>query len=256
MERPSLPDESMMRRLWRATPSNQEGYHRAYSTESPEGDLLEVDFNFGRRMARISLKVAQENGREYVAVIKSGTIIQEREVAGKRSLDLTSRIGKFDRYFAHFPEASVLETIGGAYGLPTQPEAPEAGQKGSPEERGIYRIYPFERQFRPIRALKRHLRKKREREQNRGPIASFINRLPGDCFDLAIGALLYYAFLQNWLNLTELAGYLGVLAVTSGAVDWLWRQRDPMLLKVTGLLGASAYAVYIQVQYRMWAIWL
>ena len=250
----ALPDTPNLQQLWKSRPSQHEGFARNYYTDTVEGDLLEVDFNYGRRMTRVSLRVAQENGREYVALFKGGTILQEREVAGKRSVDLTSRLGPLSNYFQFFPDESVLQSIGGNYGLPTQPVLPALrGQKRQLD------VLPINTRFSIRRWIRDYFRRKRDASRELLEQPWYIRasqRAPAELTDLGLGLALYYAYLQNALNLTELAGYLGALGLFSGALDWVWRQRDPFLPKVAGLLAASAAAVYIQVQYRMWGVYL
>lgn len=246
-----------LQQLWKSRASQHEGFARCYYTETVEGDQLEVDFNYGRRMTRISLRVAAEHGREYIALFKGGTILQEREVAGKRSLDLTSRLAPLGNYFQFFPDESVLQSIGGNYGLPVQPVFP-AGPN-SPARRAGRNVLPITSRFSVWRWIKQYFRRKREaaRELQYQPwyIRAF-ERAPAELTDVSLGLLLYYGYMQGLLNLTELAGYLGALGLFSGALDWVWRQRDPFLPKVAALLVASAATVYVQVQYRMWAIFL
>ncbi|MCR9145381.1 MAG: hypothetical protein NXI24_24295 [bacterium] len=250
----ALPDTPNLQQLWKSRPSQHEGFARNYYTETVQGDQLEVDFNYGRRMTRISLRVAAENGREYVALFKSGTILQEREVAGKRSVDLTSRLGPLANYFQFLPDETALQSIGGNYGLPTQPVLPAMRGSGRQSD-----VLPINSRFSVRGWIREYFRRKREAslelEEQPWYIRAF-QRAPAELTDIGLGLILYYAYLQNALNLTELAGYLGALGLFSGAMDWVWRQRDPFLPKVAGLLTASAFAVYLQLQYRMWGIFL
>jgi hypothetical protein len=249
----ALPDTLNLQQLWKCKTSAQEGFARTYYTETIQGDHLEVDFNYGRRMARVSLRVAAENGREYVALFKSGTILQEREVAGKRSLDLTSRMAPLSAYFQCLGDESLLESIGGHYGLPTSPALPSRGA-------GPRREYlPITTRFSVTRWIRDYFRRKRDqaaRLRYRPWYERAFQRAPSELTDLSLGLCLYYGYMQSALNLTELAGYLGALGLFSGALDWVWRQRDPFLPKVAGLLASSAAAVYVQVQHRMWGIFL
>ncbi len=251
----SLPDSGQLHNLWKTRQSQQEGFTRTYYTETPEGDELEVDFSFARRMVRICLRSASENGREYVSLIKGGTILQEREVAGKRSVDLTSRLSRFAQYFAFLPEAPVLEAIGGCYGLPEEPLFPAGRDRGG---RGSD-VLPITTRFSLLELIREYLAKKRDRarKERYAPWYSrLLRRMPAELTDLSVGLWLYWAYLQNMFGVTELAGYLGALGVFAGATDWLWRQRDPFLPKVMILMCASAVTVYWQIQYRMWGVFL
>ncbi|MCB1324229.1 MAG: hypothetical protein KDK35_03335 [Leptospiraceae bacterium] len=245
-------EEARLRSLWKANPSAQEGYTRNYSTETADGDIISVDFNFARQMVRIALSVAREHHRQYIAVIKSGTVLQERELAGKRSLDLTSRIAPVAGYFRFLPDEMLLRSIGGNYGVPLLPDLP-----GSSYAREHLPIHPLRQKFQPLRSLRRYLTRKRERAlRPRGPVRRFFRRLPAEIWDLTLGGLLCLAYTWGGLNLTELAGYLGVAGLVCGAWDWVWRQRDPFMPKVLAFMAASGFAVYMQVQHRMWAIFL
>jgi hypothetical protein len=246
----TLPDERELRGLWRARPSTIDGYQRCYYSETQHGDRIEIDFNYARQMARILVALESDRGREYISVIKSGTIIQERELASKRSLDLTSRMAVFAKAFAALPDANVLRVIGGNYGLPILPHLPDLRGDQWRELRPLTHVW------RPLQYVRRRLKARREREAGRSFWQSLVHRLPAELGDLALGGALVWAYLNQWLNLTELAGYAGALGVFSGALDWVWRQRDPFLPKVLALMGVSAFAVYTQVQYRMWAIFL
>lgn len=249
-----LPDSIQLHNLWKTRQSQQEGFTRTYYTETPEGDELEVDFSFGRRMVRICLRSAAEHGREYVALIKGGTILQEREVAGKRSVDLTSRLSRFAQYFAFLPEATVLEAIGGSYGLPAEPLFPAGPGRGGRSD-----VLPITTRFSVMELIREYLAKKRDRARRErfSPWYSrLVRRMPAELVDLSLGLWVYWAYLQNMFGVTELAGYMGALAVFTGAYDWLWRQRDPFLPKVAVLLCASAMTVYWQIQYRMWGVFL
>lgn len=246
----SLPDERELRGLWRARPSTIDGYQRCYYSETPQGDRIEIDFNYARQMARILVALESDRGREYISVIKSGTIIQERELASKRSLDLTSRMAVFAKAFAGLPDANVLRVIGGNYGLPILPLLPDLRGDRWRE------LKPLTRVWSPVRFIQARLKARRERESRRTFWESLLHRLPAEFGDLALGGALVWAYLNQWLDLTELAGYAGALGVFSGALDWVWRQRDPFIPKVAALMAVSAFAVYTQVQYRMWAIFL
>ena len=249
----SLPEQQDLH-LWRVRPSEQEGFSRNYFTETVEGDEINVDYNFTRAMVRISVRVAAESGREYVSVIKSGTILQEREIAGRRSLDLTSRMAPYYAYFQRLNDDVLLRTIGGNYGLPTVPLMP-----GSLRHKSRPPLLPIHSRFSLRAWIRKHLERKRTRELRRHEmpwLLRVLGRLPAELRDISLGIGLYWAYTHSWLNLTELAGYLGVLGLMVGAWDWVWRQRDPFLPKVMLFMAAAGFAVFQQVQYRMWAIFL
>lgn len=238
---------------WRVSPSRIAGYYRNYYAITPEGDEISVDFNFPRQMVRISLKREEERGREYVAVIKSGTILQEKDLAGRRALDLTSRIYPLRKYFALLHDATLLKAIGGIYNIPTQPlHLVQNDGRYSYADR-----FPMVRDQNLLQWIRDHLARKRELENREAPAyIRLIRRLPDELLDISLGMLLIIAYLQNYLSLTELAGFAGFWGIFSGAMDWVWRQRDPFLPKVVLMLAVSGGAVYYQIQNRIWGIFL
>ena len=236
--------------MWKVKPSEQEGYYRTYYMDTPEGDHLEVDFNNVRNMVRISLKPEREAGREYVAIIKSGTIIRERDVTSARPMDLTSRILPLIEKFGFIREDQVLRAIGGNYGIPLSPTAINLPR--------IYRETSLDpRNLRLLDKLRNYIDEKRKEEAKPRTLAQrFFRRLPAEFIDLSLGFMLFGAYYWQYLNLTELAGFVGFLGIMSGAVDWIWRQRDPFLPKVLSLLALSFGAVCYQMQYRLWGLFL
>ena len=236
--------------LWKVQPSKREGYYRSYSMATPEGDHLEVDYNHGRSMVHILLTVEEEHGRQYVAVIKSGTILRERDATSSRPADLSRRMQHFVHLFGFLRDEGLLRAIGGTYGIPMAPTLTDAPRFLS---RSLPSLRPpgFWVQLRRLLAKRRAQERLPRRWHERA-----LRRLPAEVGDGCVGGLLVGGAFLGWLNLTELAGYLGFWAVLSGALDWLIRGRDPFLPKVVALLVVSAGTVYVQVQYRMWSIFL
>lgn len=240
--------EILYRNVWKARQSQIDGYSRQYYTTTPVGDSLEIDYNYGRSMARITVGLASEHGRVYTAVIKSGTVLKEYELATRRPLDLTSRISLFRSYFLHLPDESLLSVIGGNYGIPSRPMA-------IPRRR--YRILPQRPGLHPIRRIQKYFERKRRIENEPAPLhVKFLRRLPAEIMDFGTGGLIFLAYLQHSINLGQFAGLIGFLGVFSGAIDWVIRQRSPFIPRIALLLGASGYAVFMQMQYRVWSIFL
>ncbi|MBI3394501.1 MAG: hypothetical protein HY042_01560 [Spirochaetia bacterium] len=238
--------ESRLSRLgWRASRSGIEGYHRSYEMETPEGDEIKVDFNSRREMVRLQVSIAREFGRQYVAVIKSGTILQEKDFTSRRSVDLSSRLIPLRRYFEFLPDSGALRAMGGSYGYPTT-VSDTPGRRFSMSPQFLAR-----RSQSGMRRLLRLLRGHREAtlgERIRERIVSEgILVLPA----LAIAA----AYQSHVIGLAECAGLLGFLGVMTGALEWIIG-RDPFLPRVALLLMASGAAVYTEIQYRMFSIFL
>ncbi len=254
-----IMDENQLRYMWKVKPSDLEGYIRCYYMVTPEGDELQLDYNFSRQMARVSIKLEAENGREYFAVIKSGTILQERDVASRRPADLTSKLRDSRGYFKYLNDDMVLKTIGGNYDLPDTSVFHHENDRPRRLEDFYGRGYPYASLKKPgfRERIRQILEKRRENEIRARTFGQkVLRRLPAETLDISLGALLIGAYLQHLLSLTELAGFMGALGIFSGAWDWVWRQRSPFLPKVLLMLATSMGAVYFQIQNRVWGIFL
>lgn len=241
--------------MWKVRPSEVDGYIRNYSMVTPEGDEINVDFNFSREMVRVSVKLDTENGREYFAVIKSGTILQERDVSARRPVDLTAKVREAKKYFKYLPDDTILRAIGGNYELPTTNVFEEYRSSTKQGHPGYYPYTTEKRGF--LKRIRDYLEYRREEERKPRPLwIKILRRFPDELFDLSLAGVLTIAYMGHYLNLTEFAGFIGALGIFSGAWDWLWRQRNPFLPRVILLLAVSAIAVYYQIQYRVWGIFL
>ncbi len=239
--------ESTLGKYWEAGSSKIEGYHRFYELETDQGDQIRVDFNMRRSMVRLAVTVAREKHRQYISVIKSGTILQEKDFLSRRSLDLHSKISPLRRYFDFLPDGNILRAMGGAYGLPTQTTA-----------------HP--RLAHPILTARRALRAKGARfgrflDAVRGRRAqSFGERVKERIaselfFSLPVlgAAAGYYV---HAFNLAGLALVLGILGLFSGAFEWLVLRKDPFLPRVTALVLAAGAVLHTEIQYRIYGLFL
>ncbi len=241
---------------WKVGSSKIEGYYKNYSITTDAGDQIEVDFNYSRSLARILLRLDAENGREYIAVIKSGTIIQERELSSRRAVNMSFRMEPQLPYFRILQDEALLRTLGGVYGIPVQPERKAGGE--APSYYGPNGNFEIpSRTLALFTRIREHLKKKKEQEANLETWwERFMFRLPDEALDLGLGAILILAYLQGYLNHTYFIGFIGFWGIFSGAFDWLWRQRSPFLPKVAALLALSGLGVWQQVQYRIWSIFI
>lgn len=227
---------------WRVKTSAREGFHRTYFTTTPDGDEILIDFNNTRAMARIQLTVAREGGRQYFCVIKSGTILQERDMTVGRPLDISSRIFPFRFLIGSIPDDMLRKAIAGNYGIPVSvPRSKRA--------RLIIRKKPSR--------VKRLLALKRQRERRPGTrLERFLRRLPAEAFQTGCVTALALSQLHGWLSLAQFACLVGFFGLWSGAYDWVVRQKNPFLPRVAAMLAVSGYSVWLQVQYRIWGMFL
>ena len=234
---------------WHCAPSILENYQHNYSLSLENRDFLSLDFNAARKMVHISLSLASEGGREYVATIKDGNILQERERISRLPVDLSWRLDPFIKFFGQIPDLSPLRAIGGNFGIP------KLLSKDNPYNLRIYELY-LPRS--PWRLLKKYLEKRRAQEALAcSRLQKLWRRLPQEAFDLGLGTIMIYILgFKGYLGFAELACLSGFYGIFSGAFDWLWRQRSPFIPKVAFFVCISVLLVYWQVQYRMWAIYL
>jgi len=246
-------DKSLLHNSWKSRPSRQEGYYKNYYSDTSRGDHIEIDFNYPRQMARISLKPADEPGKEYAVVIKSGTILQERDVTRRRPLDLNSRFSRHARLFSYLRDESILKVIGGNYGLPTKPIFSEL----TGDFNDAYKRFKSIRKKKFLEKLKNYLEKKHHLENLQRPFySSLLRRLPAEILDISIGFALIAFYLSDAVSSSQFATLSGFMGLSMGAVDWVWRQRNPFLPKIVFMLSLSGFAVFNQIQHRMWGMFI
>lgn len=234
--------EQQLQPLWKVKTSPREGFHRTYFTTTPDGDEITIDFNNTRAMVRIQVTVAAEGGRQYFCVIKSGTILQERDLTVGRPLDISSRIFPFRFLIASIPDDMLRRAIAGNYGIPVSvPRAKRA--------RLVFRKKPSR--------VRRLLALKRQQERRPGTrFQRFLRRLPAEVFQTGCVTALAWSQMSGWLSLAQFACLVGFFGLWSGAYDWIVRQKNPFLPRVALMIGISAYSIWLQVQYRIWGIFL
>lgn len=244
----SRMDEQALRSLWKGRPSRIHGYTRCYESLTEEGDEIQVDFNFARQMVRIELTLAAEHGRKYAATVKSGTIIQERDLNTNQTLDLTSRFWPLRNQFRYLPDETLLRALGGAFGTPLAPELPR--------RRFERQTYVF-RKLNLRERLRNYLKRRKEIEEEPAPFSRrLLRRLPAELRDLALIPVCLFLYAASVISLEELAFLAGFAGLMTGAVDWVLRQRSPFLPKVIFFLVTSGLAIFRLVEYRQWAIFL
>lgn len=239
--------ESMLGKYWEAGSSKIEGYNRFYELETDQGDQIRVDFNMRRSMVRLAVTVAREKHRQYIAVIKSGTILQEKDFLSRRSLDLHTKISPLRRYFDFLPDGNILRALGGAYGLPTHTTAHPRLAHPILTARRALRVEGarFSRFLNAIRS--RRGRTFRERVRDRLASELFFS-LP------VLGAAAGYYL--HAFNMAGLALVLGALGLVSGAFEWIVLRKDPFLPRVTALVLAAGAVVHTEIQYRIYGLFL
>lgn len=235
------------RRKWQSLFSSRPGFESSYSTVTPQGDDLNVDFNSRLPMVSIRIRPAKELGNEYVALIQDGKIMRQYEASSGRFLDLNARIRPLAFCFENLPNQAILQAIGRNFGIPSS-----------------NRLDAWEVTARAIRrkgqsarpaALKGYLQERRRAEQAARPFwRQLLHRLPAEGLDISLGVVAYWTLSTGFFGAVEAALLLGFLGIFFGGLDWAWRQRSPFLPKVLLFLLAGFLIIYLNLQYRNWAL--
>lgn len=236
--------EQSLAPLWKVKPSRREGYHKTYYTETAEGDSILIDFNNVRQMVRIQVTIESEGGRQYACVIKSGTILQERDLTVGRPMDITSRIAPLRFFIGSIPDDMLRSAIRGSYGIPLNGPSP-----GMRRARIVH--------TRKVPRMQLLLRRKRARERRPGTMwQKVFRRIPAEGFQIACVGTFALGYLHNLLGMAQFACLVGFFGLWSGAYDWLVRDKSPFLPRICCMLGISGYAIWLETQYKIWGIFL
>ena len=235
---------------WLQTPSKLHGYYTNYHSITKEGDIINVDFNSHKRLVHISVCFKNEPDKEYVSILKSGVILQEREVSRSRVVQLDSRFMPLSHYLNQIPNPDLLYSIGGNYGLIYRKDQKQPFYYHTYTDLKKFNLKEWIQGF-----LKKRIKLKQKKALERTFIKKIFYRTYKEGLDIGFGVLCL-SFMRNHFNFSELAFFSGFYGLTCGALDWFWRGENPFLLKVALFISVSFILIYFQVQYRMWAIFL
>ncbi|NUM42862.1 MAG: hypothetical protein HUU45_14680, partial [Leptospiraceae bacterium] len=110
-------DFQAYRKWWKKGKSSLRGFHKSYKAITPDGDVLQADFNYHERLVHLYVEVSGERGRAFSANIKQGSIIREKDITTGRSGSIKNRIHPFRHIFSCIPDNDLLESLGGAYDI-------------------------------------------------------------------------------------------------------------------------------------------
>lgn len=254
-----LEELETYRSWWKKQNSSIPGFTRSFIAHTPSGDVLEADFNFHDRLVRLSVESANENGKNYAATIKDGSIIKEKDITSGRNYPITRKIRPFKEIFSCLPDADLLETVGGAYEISLTPLGKTENRIG----RGIYEDEPgsygssdpwklpdstrYDHIFGITREtwFQRWLRKRWERKIQKEPFwTRFRRRFWGETLDIIVGMGLAWVVYNYWFDYVILGAALGGFGLLAGGWDWAFRKRDPLLIKVLSFISLGSYFFY------------
>ena len=233
-------------KTWWKRSSPSTGFQRSYTAETPLGDIIQADLNFHDKLVKLSLEVSRERGKNYIATVKNGSIIKEKDVTSGRNIPLYNKIYPYKDLISCIPDDDFLEAISGAYDI-YKPVFPEEFSYGSTDR--ISTKYDHIFGIRRETFLQKFFRKWREErqriKQERGPLWKRVKRrLPGELHDLVLGAAVSTAFYYHYFDYVILGLVLGSMGIFTGGMDWWLRKRDPLLTKVLLFLTVGSYFFY------------
>jgi hypothetical protein len=245
------------RSWWRKQNSRIPGFNRSYIAVTPTGDTLEADFNFHEKLVRLSVEVSQENGKNYAATIKNGSIIKEKDITSGRNYPIGRKVRPFREMFSCLPDSDLLESLGGAYEISLTPLGKKVERRIG---RGVYQEdesgygrfdLPASTRYDGIFGIQRETwfqrwqRKRWERRINREPFwVRFRRRFWAEIHDLVLGAGLAWVVYNYYYDYVILGSALGAFGFFSGGLDWTFRKRNPLLLKVLSFISLGSYFFY------------
>jgi hypothetical protein len=234
-------DIDSYRTWWKRTRAVTQGYQKAYKAKTPAGDGLQVEFNFHEGLVKLQVEPSNDKGAAYTSTIKKGTIIRERDVLHGMNFPLKKKFLPYKVIFSCLPDQDILDCIGGVYEISKIPlfrykisNSPDIGYELEPEKE-IPRVPWFQRFLSNF---------KQPKESRDLFWEDLKKRAPDDINDSVMGfsmaAVLYFHFFDFVL----LGWTLALLGFMFGGVDWVVRDRNPLILKILLFLSFGTYFFY------------
>lgn len=230
------------RTWWRRTRVVSQGFQKAYRAKTPAKDILLVEFNFHESLVKLQIEPYNENGATYTATIKKGMIIRERDVLNGLNFSLSRKFYPYRILFSCLPDEDILESLGGAYDISRIPlfktrgtnriaEVPADTEFFKPEiEDSWYKKFIGKFQS-PRESVNSYFTELKERA---------VDDVNDSVMGFSMAAVLYFHF----FDFVVLGWSLAVFGFLFGGIDWVIRNRTPLILKVLLFLSAGSYFFY------------
>lgn len=252
-----LDELETYRSWWKKQNSSIPGFTRSFIARTPSGDVLEADLNYHERLVRLSVEIADESGKNYAATIKNGSIVKEKDVSNGRNYPIGRKIRPFKDIFSCLPDSDLLDAVGGAYEISLVPQGKVEKRLG----RGVYHRedesslfgneLPESRQYDQIFGIRRETwfqkwsRKRWERKFYKEPFwIRFRRRFWSETHDIVLGLGVAWFVYNYWYDYVILGAALGAFGFFAGGLDWGYRKRDPLLVKVLSFISLGSYFFY------------
>lgn len=228
---------------WTLKPSETYPFLKSYQTTGSDGCLFRVDFNHGKRLVRVAVETPAPDSQEYYAIMKSGTLIRERESGSETPTELAGVIGPLRHIFSSLPNDRVLQLIGGNYGI---------DMAYRPEHHSRVYLSPALLKDQPAKNPWDWIRKKfiiplwemRPRRQKAPLKERFLRRVKDDLLDFSVAAAGGWTLYNLYYDYCTIGKSVAMFGMFTGVLDWQLRGRNPLALKVLSI-GLPAGALYL-----------
>ncbi|TGN06806.1 hypothetical protein [Leptospira ilyithenensis] len=237
-----------MKHVWRKQKPRTPGFTRAYTMETPLGDILEAEFNFHERLVRLAVEIKEEKGRMYSSTVRNGIVLQEKDISSGRAYPVFRKLWPFRDYFSSLPDNDLLLSVGGCYDIfpPVQQEYQDR-RFDSGRDSSFPRSSRYDSVFGIVRETRfqRWKRRRREEIEARGTLwERFKRRFWGDLQDISLGCGIAYLVYLFYYDYVVLGWSLAALGMTTGLLDFLVRKRSVLFTKVLSFLSLGSYFFY------------
>lgn len=229
----------LYRTWWKRGKSQSPGYHKAYFAKTPDGDILQVDYNFHENLVKFHVQPFGEKGKTYTSTIKRGIIIRERDIFNAQNISIKKKILPFKEVFSCIPDEDLLQSIGGNYGISSF----ALGRKksdGSSDRTGDY----LDKEERERESFFQRLLRKRRNSGEPSFLEKYKERALDDFHDAVLGISLGVAVYFHFFDLIATGALLGGSGIFFGGMDWIVRDRKPLFLKIFIFLLIGTYFFY------------
>lgn len=232
-------DFKLFRTWWKSSKPITHGYNKSYIAKTPGGDILRVEYNFKEGIVKLSIRNASEKGKEYIAIVKKGTSIREKDISTNSNIPFKKKLLPFRDIFSSIPDDEILKSLGGIYGISIISRGIDQEDK-TPDLTGEFSVKPSI----PGETFFQRLRRVHPKQPKKPLWQRIKERFWGEVHDLAIGASLSIAIYFNYYDYIVLGASIAALGFVFGGLDWIVRNRAPLLSKVVLFLIIGSYFFY------------
>jgi hypothetical protein len=232
---------TLFRKWWKISRKRTHGYDKSYIAKTPEGDTLRVEFNHKEDIVKLSIQEASDKKKEYISIVKKGTSIREKEVSSNANSSFKRKLYRFKDVFSSLPDDDILESLAGIYNLSLVSRGVEETDltSDSSGEFSTKQSIPGETFF---QRLKRYAFP--PSSKNKSFLKTLKERAWCETADLILGASASFFVYYYYYDYVILGLALAALGFFFGALDWIIRNRDPLLLKVLLFSCVGSYYFY------------